>query len=74
MKSDPIVVTEWRKSYLLGLVKLYYQVEDRRPDDEDYSDRFKHYIYVKVFWHQWSWIFRTMSSYSGLPCKSTTKI
>lgn len=45
----PIILFEYQKSYLFGLVKISLVVEDRRPDIVEMIGKYKHQIYFKFF-------------------------
>ena len=71
MNSEPVVVKDYNKSFMFGLVSIDYYVEDRRPDLETYKGKYKHYITVKIFYKQYNWLFRTdTKSYTSMPWES----
>ena len=69
MDTGPVVVKDWRKNHLWGLVSLSYHVEDRRPDLEEYSGKYKHFLVVRVLAKTYGWTFRTNYLYD-LPNES----
>lgn len=73
MNDEPVVVKEWRKRWLFGLVRIDYHVEDRRPDltreecNQIDLGKFKHFLDVRVFWWHCNWTFRTSHNCEDLP-------
>lgn len=71
MSGEPITIKEFKKKWLFGLIFINYYVEDRRPDvlnlDEINFDKYKHYIYFRVFFNIYNWTFRTKFLYEDLP-------
>ena len=61
MSSEPILIKEFSKRWLFGLISVEYDVEDRRPDLTEFTYKFKHYIVLHVFGVRYSWLFHTLS-------------
>lgn len=70
MNSTPIIIKEYKKKHLFGLIKINYLIEDRRPDLEKCISKYKHFLILNIFFTQYSWIFRTKYSYDELPFKN----
>lgn len=47
--SFPVSMVLSEKKYLLGILKVFYRLEDRRPDLPELLKRFKHQVYVDLF-------------------------
>lgn len=55
----PIVIAEYNKNFLFGLVKLNIYVEDRKAQDK--TRNFKHVIFIKILWREFHIILRSSS-------------
>lgn len=69
MDSTPVMFRDIKKRFLLGIVRIHYYVENRRPDlkDGEYNGKYKHFLSVYIFWKQLNWTFRTNYPYESLP-------
>lgn len=69
----PFIVKEYKKSFLLGLVKIDYHIEDRRPDLESGVDpiKYKHFLNIKICNKRLNWTFRTQFPYDDLPFENS---
>lgn len=60
--SLPILIKEFKKRWLFGLVSIEYYVENRRPDlkDGEYDGKYKHLLYFNVFFSKYCWVLHSM--------------
>jgi hypothetical protein len=69
--SIPIIIWDWKKSYLMGLIRFHYYIEDRRPDLEvdslAYIPRYKHHLHIYFPFHHMNWVFLSQYIYSYYP-------
>lgn len=71
--SEPVVIKDFKRSHLMGLVTIDYHVEDRRPDltEEECQvmplGKYKHFLNLRVGLKRYNWTFRTHSPYEELP-------
>lgn len=63
----PKLVFEKNIRLFLGLVRVKYYAEDRRPDLANYDGKFKHYLIIRVLWKRLTWTFRSPHLYALLP-------
>lgn len=50
MNSKPIIIIDWYKTHLFGLVKIYYQVIDMKPEGSEFDyGKWKFSVRVSVY-------------------------
>lgn len=64
ISGTPVVIKTYKQRFLLGLVKIDYHVENRRPD---LNNNYKHFLVLTVCGKQYRWTFRTEYPYEELP-------
>lgn len=68
----PVTVKEATYKFLFGLVKVWWLMEDRRPDlSDDQKEAGQHYKYqltITILWKKkLSWVFHSGYSYDDQP-------